>query len=180
MPGPEGLALFLQVFAPQIGLGMKYGEMLAGRPPEPDELEPLSWAFRELAAGIDSVSYLTAVAQVQALSRAAVASFADYDVLMTPPLASRPLRIGEIHGSGEDPWADFARTAQFAPYAALFNITGQPALNLPVGLGDDGLPVSVQLVGRPLAEDTLLRLATQLEAVLPVTSAVPQMAGDSR
>jgi amidase len=180
MPGPEGLALFLQVFAPQIGLGMKYGEMLAGRPPEPDELEPLSWAFRELAAGIDSVSYLTAVAQAQALSRAAIASFADYDVLMTPPLASRPLRIGEIHGSGEDPWADFARTAQFAPYAALFNITGQPALNLPVGLGDDGLPVSVQLVGRPLAEDTLLRLATQLEAVLPVTSAVPQMAGDSR
>jgi amidase len=175
--GPEGLALVLQVFAPHIAMGIAYGELLAGRPPEADEIEPLSQAFRELAQGMDAVAHLMAVAQVQALSRAAIAFFADYDVLVTPPLADRPLLIGEADGCADEPWESFARASRFAPYAALFNISGQPAMNLPVGFGDDGLPVSVQLVGRPLAEDTLLRLAMQLEAALPVTTRSPELVG---
>jgi amidase len=175
MPGPEGLALFLQVFAPHVSMGIAYAEMVAGRPPEDDDIEPLSRAFRDFSAGIDSVSHLMAVAQVQALSRAAISFFADYDVLITPPLAERPLAIGEVNGMGEDPWGVFGRAGMFAPFSALFNISGQPALNLPVGFGDDGLPNCVQLVGRPLAEDTLLRLATQLEAALPASARIPEL-----
>ena len=88
-----------------------------------------------------------------------VAFFAEYDVLLTPALAERPLRIGECTGTGEDPMADFARSGQFTPFTALFNVTGQPAISIPAGFGDDGLPTNAQLVGKPLGEDTLLQLA---------------------
>jgi amidase len=101
-----------------------------------------------------------------------VAFFADFDVLLTPVLAQRPLAIGELHGCGEDPLADFARSATFAPYTAVFNATGQPAISVPMGIAPDGLPTAVQLVGRPLAEDTLLRVAAQIEAHRPWADAV--------
>ena len=103
------------------------------------------------------------VAQLQALARGVVAFFAEYDVLLTPALAERPLQIGECDGQGEDPMADFARSGQFTPFTALFNVTGQPAISVPAGFGEDGLPTTAQLVGKPLGEDTLLQVASQLE-----------------
>lgn len=106
-------------------------------------------------------------AQLQALARKLVAFFADHDVLLTPSLGERPLRIGECHGYGEDPMRDLARSGIFTPYTSLFNVTGQPAISVPVGLGTDGLPTGVQLIGRPLAEDRLLQLARQLEYANP-------------
>jgi amidase len=77
------------------------------------------------------------------------------------------LPIGALHGCGEDPLADLRRSATFAPYTALFNVTGQPAVSVPVGFGEDGLPTAVQLVGRPLGEETLLQVAAQMEAARP-------------
>jgi amidase len=59
--------------------------------------------------------------------------------------------------------ADFARSGQFTPFTALFNVTGQPAISLPAGVGEDGLPTNAHLVGKPLGEDTLLQVANQLE-----------------
>jgi amidase len=64
--------------------------------------------------------------------------FADHDVLLCPVLATRPLPIGELHGCGEEPFADFVRSATFAPYTAIWNVTGQPAMSVPAGLGRDG------------------------------------------
>ena len=110
-----------------------------------------------------AVEYLACVAQLQALARGVVAFFAEYDMLLTPALAERPLQIGECDGQGEDPMADFARSGQFTPFTALFNVTGQPAISLPAGVGEDGLPTNAHLVGKPLGEDTLLQVATQLE-----------------
>ena len=68
---------------------------------------------------------------------------------------------------GDDPLADLARSGRFTPYTSLFNITGQPAISLPVGFGADGLPTGVQIVGKPLNEELLLQLAAQLEAAHP-------------
>ena len=75
-----------------------------------------------------------------------VAFFAEYDLLLTPTLAERPLAIGECTGYGDDPMADFARSGRFTPFTSLFNVTGQPAISVPLGFGDDGLPTAVQLV----------------------------------
>ena len=176
MPGKDGLALFVSVFGPAVALGISYGQLLAGRPPEEDEIEPLSRAILEQAEQTSSVAYLGAVAQLQALARAIVAFFAEYDLLLTPALAERPLPIGELTGCGLEPFADLDRAGRFTPYTSLFNITGQPAISLPVGFGDDGLPTAAQLVGRPLAEDTVLQVATQLEAALPVSARRPAVA----
>jgi amidase len=167
LPGPESAQLFTQIFAAQISLGISYGELLAGRSPEDDEIEPLSRAIHELAQSTTSVGYMAAVAQLQALARGVIAFFAEYDLLLSPALAERPPPIGELHGCGEQPLDDFARSARFSPFTALFNVTGQPAASVPVAIGEDGIPTSVQLVAKPLGEDTLLQVLAQMEAARP-------------
>ena len=167
MPGRDALRLFIGVFGPAVSLGISYGELLAGRPPEEDEIEPLSRAIHEQAQQITSVGYLGAVAQLQALARGLVAFFAGYDLLLTPGLAERPLAIGDCDGLGENPMADLARSGRFTPFTSLFNVTGQPAITVPIGFGEDHLPTSVQIVGKPLGEDTLLQVAAQMEAARP-------------
>jgi amidase len=172
-PGGDSLGLFIQVFGPAVSLGIGYGELLAGRPPEEDEIEPLSRAMYERAQQLSSVGYLAALAQLQAVARGLVAFFAEYDLLLTPALAERPLAIGECNGLGEDPMADLARSGRFTPFTSLYNVTGQPAISVPLGFGDDGLPTGAQLVAKPLGEDTLLQVAAQMEAALGRPAQVP-------
>jgi amidase len=176
LPDHGSLEIFIDVFGPQVSLGVAFGELLAGRPPRDDEIEPLTRAVLERAGGLNSTGYLTALAQLQALARHTVAFFADYDLLLTPVLASRPLPIGELHGCGEEPMDDLRRSGRFAPYTALFNVTGQPAISVPVGFGEDGLPTAVQIVGHPLGEETLLQVAAQMEATQPWAAHRPAIA----
>src|SRR5918994_529399 len=124
-PGGDPLRLFLSVFGPQVSLGIGYGELLASRPPEEGEIEPLSRAVFDHAREMSAITYLGAVAQLQAVGRGIVAFFAQYDLLLTPALGERPVPIGEIHGLGEDPMAALERSGRFAPLAPLINVTGQ-------------------------------------------------------
>ena len=96
--------------------------------------------------------------------------------MLLPSLAQRPLRIGELDPCSDDPWDDFRRSGEFTPYTALFNTSGQPAISLPLYHGDDGLPVGVQLAGRPADEATLLSLSAQLEAAAPWAERRPALA----
>jgi amidase len=99
-------------------------------------------------------------------TRRYVAFFDDYDVLVTPTVAKGAPLIGERIMGGED-WEgmmDLLRIVAFTPTA---NMTGQPAFAVPTGLDAAGLPVSVQLIGRPADEATLIRVASQLERILP-------------
>src|SRR5215217_5499351 len=148
-PGGDALELFLQAFGPAVSLGIGYGELLSGRLPEADEIEPLSRAVYEHSQQLTAVGYLGAVAQLQALARGLVAFFAEYDLLLTPALAERPLPIGDCNGVGDDPWADLERSGRFTPFTSLYNVTGQPAISVPIGFGEDGLPTNVQIVGKP-------------------------------
>ena len=89
-----------------------------------------------------------------------MAFFADYDVLVTPGAGrAAAARSASATGSARTRWRDLARSGLFTPYTSLFNVTGQPAISLPVGFGADGLPTGVQIVGKPLNEDTLLQVA---------------------
>jgi amidase len=174
-PGGDPLGLFLSVFGPQVSLGIGYGELLANRLPEDDEIEPLTRAVFDHARGMPSVAYLGAVAQLQAVARGIVAFFAEYDLLLTPALGERPVPIGEIHGCGDDPMEDLRRSGRFTPFTSLFNVTGQPAISVPLGFGDDGLPTAAHLVAKPLGEDTLLQVAAQMEAALGRPPQIPQL-----
>ena len=172
LPDAAMLDLFLTVFGPQIATGIAAAEVTAGRPGG-DDIEPLSRAVLERATAVPSHGYLAAVAALQQLARRVVAFFAGYDLLLTPTLARAPLAIGELHGCGDRPLEDLARSGAFAPFTALFNVTGQPAVSVPAGLGADGLPTAVQLVGRPLAEETLLQVVNQLESAHPWPATAP-------
>ena len=175
LPGGDVLNLFIRAFGPAVSLGIAYGELLAGRPPEDEELEPLSRAVYDISQDLTSVGYLGAAAQLQAVARGVVAFFAEYDLLLTPALAERPLEIGECTGYGDDPLADLARSGRFTPFTSLFNVTGQPAITVPLGFGDDGLPTAAQLVAKPLGEDTLLQVAAQMETAIGRPAHAPDL-----
>ena len=96
------------------------------------------------------------------------------DVLMTPALASTAIAAEGGYGAGA--FAAFNKSARFTPWTPPFNVTGQPAVTIPAGLGPDGLPLSVQLVGRVGDEETLYALAGQLEQAAPWADRRPPLA----
>ena len=104
---------------------------------------------------------------LQAFARHLVSFLAPYDALLTPALAERPLPLGTLDTGAPDPMTTFTRSGLFTPFTPIFNASGQPGISLPLYEGDDGLPLAVQLVGRPAGEAQLLSLAAQLEAAEP-------------
>jgi amidase len=121
------------------------------------------------ANAVSSGQYLQAVAQMQIVARRLVAFFDTYDVLVLPVYLHPPIAIGQ--------WADLSPEAilqnviNWVAPCPPFNATGQPAIALPIDFNasniQEGLPVGVQIIGRPGAESTLLALAAQIEAAKP-------------
>jgi amidase len=164
----EGLSeLFGAVFSVHIALQIVYSGMVAGREPTAEDMEPMSWAIHSMTQKFNSVQGLGLEVQLQALTRQLVAFLAPYDALLTPALAERPLPIGTLDTAAPDPMSTFSRSGLFTPFTPVFNASGQPGISLPLFHGEDGLPLAVQLVGRPADEATLLALATQIEEAVP-------------
>jgi amidase len=157
------LALFTVLYAANIGLGVAFGGMVSGREPKPELMEKLTWEMFQRGLAQNSIEYMGALSQLQSYTRELVGFMVDFDMLMTPALAQRPLEIGDIEPDGDEPLVEFARTGQFTPFTAVFNVTGQPAISLPLFHGDDGMPLAVQFAGKPVGEAALLSLAAQLE-----------------
>jgi amidase len=165
--GQELLRPFTLVFGTPVAVGMWFAGRVTGREPSAELVEPLSWTIWEGVRERDPLDYMLARTRLTAASRSIVALWDEYDAVLTPALAQRPVRIGEIDSCSDDPWEDFHRSGQFTPYTALYNVTGQPAISLPLFHGEDGLPLGVMLGGRPAGEGPLLSLAAQLEAASP-------------
>jgi len=164
---PGLLQLFSASFGPAVASSIVVASFLSGREPTREELEPLSWMVWEQSHQLDSAHALAAAMQLQALARGIVTTCAPYDAVLTPALAGRPVEIGTMNGALPDPEDTFRRSGHFTPYTAIANVTGQPAMSVPFAHGEDGLPVAVQLIGRPAREDVLLALSAQLEAADP-------------
>jgi amidase len=127
-------------------------------------LEPINRALAEDARATSSPEHALAIMQLQAMTRRIVSFWKDVDVVVTPTLALQPVPIGWTYEETDgDPRLAFARQLLFTPFTALVNVTGQPALSVPLHWTAEGLPVGVQLIGAPFAEATLIRLAAQLE-----------------
>jgi amidase len=165
--GLDLLPDFTRAFGPQVSMTTLLGSRLAGREPTDDDIEPLTRLMWERAREQDTLALLTAQVRLEGVARDVVAWAAGYDVVLTPALAQRPVRTGEINGLGPDPWGHYRRSGAFTPYTAIVNVTGQPAITLPLYQGDDGLPTAVQLIGPPAREDVLLMVARQLEEAAP-------------
>jgi amidase len=133
---------------------------------DPSVLSPLNQAFLQGAAETSSAAYAAAVSRLQLRARRIASFWSRYDLLLTPTLALPPVPVG-WESEPEDPWEQFDRAARFTPFTAVFNVTGQPAVSLPLHWTDDGLPIGVQLVGPPLGDALLVRVASQLEEARP-------------
>ena len=173
---PGLLDLFTHVFGPAVCSSIAAAGLLAGRAPQEEDMEPLSWALWTLCKRTDAVQAALAGYRLQAFARAVTTWAAPYDALLTPALAQPPLAIGELDLLGPDPLGTFERSGHFTPYTAISNVTGSPAISLPLYTYDDGLPLAVQLIGRPAQEGALLALAAQVEAAAPWAGRVAPLA----
>jgi amidase len=151
----EFLPLFLRIW--QVGPAMYPVS-------DPELLEPHNRAFVEQATATSSVEYGRTVVRLQVFARPVVAFFADYDLLLTPTLAIPPLPVGSMFEDDDGP---VGASLRFTPFTPIANLTGQPAVSLPLSVTDGGVPVGVQLIGRPADEATLLRISAQVERARP-------------
>ncbi len=159
--------LFGVVFANHAALSIAFCATVARRELAPEDVEPMSWAIFSMIRQVNALQGLQAAVKLQAVARRLVARLAFYDAVLTPVLAERPLPLGTLDTSAPDPMSTFTRSGLFTPFTPVFNATGQPAISLPLFHGEDGLPLGVQLVGRPAGEGSLLALAAQLEEARP-------------
>jgi amidase len=159
--------LFGAVFSIHIALQIAYSGMVAGREPSADDMEPMSWAIYQMTQNLNALQGKGLEVQLQAFTRQLVEFLAPYDALLTPALAERPLPLGTLDTAAPDPMSTFTRSGLFTPFTPVFNASGQPGISLPLYQGADGLPLGVQLVGRPAGEAALLALASQVETASP-------------
>jgi amidase len=146
-----------------------------GRDPEPDELEPLTWASLNGGRQVTGERALRALQELRMLNRATLSFFRERDIYLTPVLGTPVPRIGHIDPVGLDPREVGRRQGQAFPFTPPFNFSGQPSLSLPLESTSDGLPVGMMFTARYADEATLFRLAGQLEREAPWASRRPKI-----
>ena len=137
---------------------------------DPERIEPHNRALRDAARAIDSWAYVEGVKKAQHLSRQIVERFcANFDLLVTPTMACLPPPIGSWRpGTDDDPLMTLVNSYPMAVFTSLFNVTGQPAISVPVHHDEAAnLPVGIQIVAAPWREDLLLQVAHTLELAHP-------------
>jgi amidase len=155
-------AATLASFLPRYLRGIREDAALLARP---ESLEARTRTMVRIGALISDRRIAAVREREPAIAARVQSIFDDVDVVITPGTAARPFRIGAFQRRGAI--ATLQLVSSRVPFQEIFNVTGQPAAVVPWGLDGDGLPVSVQLVGRPFEEATLLRLATQMETARP-------------
>jgi amidase len=151
-------------------------ESRIGRPPRDDELEVTTWELVERGRHVSAVELIQAVDMIHVASRAIAPFFEKYDAWLTPTLAQPPLPLGLLNKSygGAREWWRY--DLSFNPWNAIANLTGNPAMSVPLAWDDGGLPIGVLFTGRYGDEAALFRLAGQLERSYPWADRVPALA----
>ncbi len=156
---PAGLGAFLNLM--NSGLA-DYPEL------DPDRIEPHNRASLQAGLDLDSLAFSRSLMDLQRLTRGLLARFDDeFDLLVTPTMAIEPPPVGllaQVHAEPDFPPMDIVAMAAFT---ALFNITGQPAVSLPLHVSASGLPIGVQIVAGAFRDGQLIRVASQIEEAAP-------------
>ncbi len=174
MSDPSFTARFMAIWGANMAIGIgNCGEAL-GRDLTEDEVEVVNWAQARFAEQVSSVDYAQGLAATAEFRRAIHQWWADgWDLLLSPTLSEPPVRIGEHGPRPNDPMAGMKRAVEWVSFTPPFNVSGQPAINVPLHWNGAGLPVGVQLVAAYGREDVLIRVASQLEAARPWTRLTP-------
>jgi amidase len=167
---------FIKVWVGGTGEELHTCEKWLGHPLDRTKLEPMTAQMAEIADAQSGTDLLIAVDALRRLSREVLAFWNDHDVLVTPTLAKPPIEIGALKpAEGEPPIQMLMNAATFVPFTPAFNVTGQPAMSVPLHQAPEGLPVGVQFVGRAAGEELLLSLAGQLEQARPWAGRAPEL-----
>jgi amidase len=169
-------ASFGALWSASMGVARRQFEEQLGRALGDDEMEPMNRVQADFAAQFSSVDYALALSAVAEYRRAIQSWWYDgWDLLLTPTLAELPLKLGTLISDPEQPMAVMRRAGEFVPFTPAFNMSGQPAISLPIEWTAHGLPVGVQLVAAYGREDLLIRVASQLEEAKPWAGRTPNI-----
>jgi len=166
---PDMVADFIVVYSAHVGLAFADIEQKTGRLVDESGCEPATWALAEMARGTAAAQYLMALQHLQSYARRVRAWWEvdGFDILVTPTIPEPPLSLGQFGSTPDNPLAPVFRSASVVPFVAPFNVTGQPAVSLPLHWTDDPLPIGVQFVAGFGGEDVIFSLAGQLERARP-------------
>ena len=152
-----------------------YWTQRMGRPPEPGEIEPFTAADFERSRAVTGGQYLLGMEELQRFSRRLAGFFEEFDVWMTPTVGWPPLPLGALRGTEGEPLRGEREAGRFLMFDGEYaNISGNPAMSVPVGVDSTGLPVGMSFLGRFGDEATLFRLAGQLEKAAPWADRKPE------
>jgi len=160
---------FLAVVASCTAAAIESWGAKLGRTLGENDVEPLTWALVEMGRRYTGADLTAAVQQNHAHTRRVVSWWTDdgFDLLVTPTCGAPPPPLGHFDPAPHNPMQGYARAVPYSVFTSVFNVTGQPALSLPLHWNAEGLPIGVQLVAAPGREDRLLRVASQLESARP-------------
>ena len=159
---------FLVRWSGGVAWNLSYWERKTGRPITADDVEPCTWALAEMGRTHSAGALLTAIERHQVLGFQ-VASWHEsgFDLLLTPTMAVPPPPLGSFDHPPDQPLLPIAVATPMAIFTSGLNMTGQPAISLPLHWNGDCLPIGSQLVAPYGREDVLLRVAAQLEQAAP-------------
>lgn len=159
--------LFETVYIAGVALNVEATRLLTGAEPTPDKFETFTWNLYERGRQVSAQQYLIAQALLQQAARQFAALFESHDVFLTPTLGLPPLAIGAVDFMSPATTLLGGKIMSFAIPCPVYNITGQPAISLPLHWNREGLPIGVMFGGRYGDEATLIQLAGQLEQARP-------------
>lgn len=133
---------------------------------ERDQLRPLTRWLGERGEAVSGPAFGLALGELRRIAALTLATLAPYDTILTPTLAEPPLPVGALRND-DDPLADFEAQKRFTPWTSMWNVTGSPAISLPLHWTPDGLPVGVMLAAAPGEDGLLFSLAAQIEEASP-------------
>jgi len=168
--GLSGLALQYHYISPAYAKSPQWREALSFVRDQlgPGDVDCDNWAFSEIGKQVSATEYQASIETLHAFSRHMASWWAGgFDLLVTPTIPEPPPPIGELVPNPDAPLEGFMRSGALAPFMIPFNITGQPAISLPLHWSAAGLPIGVQLVAGFGREDVLVRVASQLEQEVP-------------
>jgi amidase len=164
----ETTACFFDVFNVSAVHELEQIAARIGREIRQEDVEPVTWSSFELGRAVPASRYVAAVGRMHGWSRRVASWWASgFDLLLTPTIAEPPPRLGELTGNQPEAVNAWRRNGEVAAFTPLFNVTGQPAISLPLHWSESGLPIGVQLVAPYAREDLLIRVAAQLEQAAP-------------
>lgn len=179
LDGDEISAAFIDAYAITQAWTMQSWSRRTGRALSPEHFEPLTWALYEMAQGRTGADYLLTVETLQKIGRQVARYFVEYDVWLTPTLAEPPTPLGAFDSPPDNPMFGLIRSAGLVPFTPVANITGQPAMSVPLYWNEADLPIGSHFMGRFGDEATLFRLAAQLEEARPWAGRRPKVWADS-